>query len=135
MSVGYVHNRVLLDPIAKKALHLGFKVDREVPIKVGRHVLFGDLIIQADVRQILVEVEMSSRRITNDLAKAQALGECELWIVVPNPKVARSVRRRLVQQSIEPGRFGLFILLLPQAFQRLEAFLELNSGSNASEKK
>ena len=120
MRGGYIHNRVLLDPIDQKAWSLGARVDREVAIRVDKRVLYGDLLIRGSSKRILVEAELSSKRILNDLAKAAALGACELWVVVSNPRVARSFRQKLLQLSIEPGTAGLFILSLPQALQRLE---------------
>ncbi len=131
MRGGYLHNYVLLHPIAQQALRLGAQIDREVTIKVGRHVRYGDLLIQSGLRRILVEGEMSSKRITNDLAKALAVEACELWLVVPNPRVARSIRRKLLHQSVVPDVSGLFVLLLPQALQRLTECSDLISGSNA----
>ena len=120
MRGGYIHNRVLLDPIAQKAWHLGAQVDREVAIRVDERVFYADLLIRGFPKWILVEAELSSKRIPNDLAKAGALGVSELWVVVPNPRVARSIRQKLSQLSIEPGTAGLFILSLPQALQGLE---------------
>ena len=120
MRGGYVHNRILLDPIEKKACRFGGHVDREITIRVGRKVFYGDLLIRRGSKRILVEAELSSKRVPNDVAKAAALRVSELWVVVPNPGVARSVWRKLLQRSIEPGTPGLFVLLLPQALQRLE---------------
>ncbi|MCH8080233.1 MAG: hypothetical protein IIA06_10740 [Proteobacteria bacterium] len=130
MRGGYVHNRVLADSIKQKALQLGVQVECEVTIEVERRILYGDLLIQGGDKRILVEVEMSSKRIDKDLVKATALKVCEVWIVVPNPKVAELVRRKIKQLMIVPGVTRLFILLLPQALQRLEELFELNSGSN-----
>ncbi len=129
MRGGYVHNHVLLDPIEQKARRLGAAVDREAAIRVGGRVLYGDLLIRGGSRRILVEAELSSRRVPNDLAKAAALGACELWVVVPNSRVAGSVRWNLSQDGTQ-SRPGLFVLLLPQALQRVEELIELNSGSN-----
>ena len=42
MRGGYIHNRVLLDPIAHQARRLGAEVSREVAIRVGGRVLYGD---------------------------------------------------------------------------------------------
>lgn len=120
MRGGYIHSRVLLDPIAQTAWRFGGQVDREVAIRVNGKVLYGDLLIRDSSKRILVEAEMSSRRIPSDLAKATALGACELWVVVPNPRVARCVRQKLLRLSIEPGTSRLFILSLPKALQRLE---------------
>ena len=120
MRGGYIHNRVLLDSIDQQARRFGAQVDREVAINVGEQILYGDLLIRGSTQLILVEAELSSKRIPNDLAKAAALGACELWVVVPNPRIARSVRQKLLQLSFGPGASGLFILSLPQALQRLE---------------
>ena len=120
MRGGYIHNRVLLDPIDQKAWSLGVQVDREVAIRVDGKILYGDLLIQGSTKLILVEAELTSKRIQSDLAKAAALGACELWIVVPNPRIARSARQELLQLSSGPGTSGLFVLSLPQALQRLE---------------
>jgi uncharacterized glyoxalase superfamily metalloenzyme YdcJ len=130
---GYVHNHVLLDPIERKARQLGAVVDREAAITAGGRVLYGDLLIRNGSRQVLVEVEMSSRRVPNDLAKAMAQAAC-LWIVVPNARVAESVRRKLSRHETQPQP-RLFVLSLPQALQRLEAMIELNSGSNVERKR
>ncbi len=136
MRGGYVHNRVLLEPIAQTALDLGMKVDCEISIVVGERTVYGDLFIQSASRRILVEAEMSSKRITNDLEKAVALKVCELWLVVPNPRVAQSVRRKIAQQPVVLGKHALFVLLLPQALQRLREYCDLFSEANArSEKK
>ncbi len=135
MRGGFIHNQVLLDPIAQNASQLGFHVDREVPIAVGERVLYGDLLIQRHSQLVLVEAELSSKRIANDLLKAEASGACELWLVVPNPKVARSVRRTLSRQPFKPSTFGLFVFLLPLALQRLREFSELISESNLETEK
>ncbi len=94
MRGGYVHNHVLLDPIEQKARRLGAAVEREAAIRVGGRVLYGDLLIRGGSRRILVEAELSSRRVPNDLAKAAALGTCDLWVVVSNSRVAGSVARQ-----------------------------------------
>ena len=127
MRGGYIHNHVLIDLVAQEAMRLGAQIDCEVAIEVGEKIMYGDLLIQNGLQRILVEAEMSSKRIANDLAKAAALDVCELWILVPNPKVAQSVKRRLSKQSIKLVTPGLFILLLSQALQRLAKFSELNS--------
>lgn len=129
MRGGYIHNRVLIGLVAQEAMRLGIHVDYEVVIKVGEKIMYGDLLIQYGLRRILVEAEMSSKRIANDLAKAETL-KAELWILVPNPRVAQSVRRKLSKLSNVSGNNGKLILLLPQAIQRLGKFYELNSGSN-----
>lgn len=131
MRGGYLHNRILVEALAQKASQLGFQVDREVPIAVDKRVLYGDLLIQRHSHSILVEAELSPRRIANDLLKATASGAHELWLVVPNSRVARSVRIGLSRRARRPRTFGLFVLSLPQALQRLRHFSNLFSASNA----
>lgn len=128
-SGGFVHNRVLLDPIQDAALRLGASAQREVATGRGRHGRYGDLLIQLGSHQILVEAELSSKRIANDLAKAEQFQSTELWIVVPTSRVARSVRQELLRLSVPPNKPGLFVLLLPQALERLMSLFSLNSGS------
>ena len=136
MRGGYIHNRVLVDPIAQKALCIpGARVDQEVAIRVGNQILYGDLLIQFGCQRILVEAEITAKRIENDLVKAAAMEPCELWVVVPNPRVKKSVERKLSRQLIPLQRVKLFVLLLPQALQRLTEFSELISGSNDGRKK
>jgi len=125
---------VLIGLVAQEAIRLGVHVDYEVVIKVGGKVMYGDLLIQDGLQKILVEAEMSSKRIANDLAKAEAL-KAELWILVPNQRVAQSVRRKLSKLSNVLGNNGKLILLLSQAIQRLGELYELNSGSNVNAEK
>ena len=130
MRGGFIHNLILVDHIAKKASLFGASLDREASIKIGEKILFGDLLIEIGSQKILVDAEMSSKRIANDLLKGAAFEVTELWIVVPNPRVARSVRQKLSQMSIMPRRNGLFVFSLPQALQRFEHLIELISLPN-----
>ena len=70
-----------------------------------------------------------------DVAKAEASGACELWIVVPNPTVAQSVANKLLQQPHTPENLKLFIFYLPQALQRLEELFDLFSETIPNRKK
>jgi len=114
-----IHNILLAEPIEKKALQLGAKVEQEFPIRVGSKTYFGDLFIQHCSQRILIEIEMSEKRIANDLIKAEALNS-ELWIVVPNKRVAQSVSRKLSKLSNSTEKNRKFIFYFSQAIQRLE---------------
>ena len=135
MKGGFIHNHILLSPIANEATRLGMHVTCEAPIRVQNKVFFGDLLIQSDVLRILVETEMSPRRVENDLVKAAALNVSELWIVVPHFGMARLVRWKLSELGIGPEIPGLFVLVLPQAIQRLRNFYQLNSVSDTKTEK
>ena len=126
---GYVHNIVLLDPIERSAQQLGAECNCEAKIRIGERTLYGDLLIELASERVLVEAELSPKRIVNDLAKAEAFRVRELWLVVPNPVVGQAVRRRLQQLSTLPGPFRVFVLSLPQALERLANCFALNSWS------
>ena len=130
MKGGFVHNRVLLLPIAKSAMEFGAGVEIEVPIRAGKQILFGDLLIRHGDWSVLVEAEMSSRRIASDVEKARSLNVTELWIVVPNPRVRRSTQRSLLRQWMNGKSLDVSILLLSQALQRLRDLFDLSSVPN-----
>lgn len=136
MRGGYIHNRVLVEPIVQKVLCIpGARVDQEVAIRVGDQFLYGDLLIQVGSQRILVEAELTAKRIENDLLKAAAMEPCELWVVVPNPLVKKAIQRKLSRQPIPMASVKIFVLLLPQTLQRVTEFSELISGSNDGRKK
>lgn len=126
---GYIHNRVLLDPLERRARSLGFATARELLVAPGRRSGYADLVIDIGAGQVLVEAELGTRRIARDLSKAVLLGAVELWIVVPDAKVGRGVQGRL--QAIPRQDFhSVFVLLFSQAMTRVMLLGELFSRSN-----
>ena len=82
----------MLDELEKALRERRAKTERQVPIRLGKKLWYADLVAELDGRRLLIEVEMSSRRIAGDLQKAGALQATWLWIVVPNDRVKRSAQ-------------------------------------------
>lgn len=97
MRGGYLHNKVLVEPVAGVLRELGMDVHTEYPIKIGHHVSYADIFASCDGLRLVCEAERSPQRVANDVRKAMALDAQLLIIVVPNKNIARSVFRRLKQ--------------------------------------
>jgi len=134
MRGGFVHNCILLQALAGEIISVGGQVTFEVAVRVTGGVGFIDLVAQHVGRCIAVEAEMSSRRIGGDIAKAAALGADALWVVVPNSRVARAVRRQLLRIKNGAARPAVSVHTLGQARQRVRSCFSLNSGANAGGK-
>lgn len=130
MRGGFVHNRLLLEPLAIQAAALGVNANTEVAPCLGRRAGYADLVLEFGDHRIVVEAEFSGRRIVNDLRKAAGLRATELWLVVPDNRAARSVRQSLGDHHIRPKACGIFVFTLPQAIKRLGQIFPLISGSN-----
>ncbi|MCC6678643.1 MAG: hypothetical protein IT436_16030 [Phycisphaerales bacterium] len=138
---GYVHNRVLVDPIERRAAELGLATAREVFVVIGRRAGhagpatgYADLVINGPGWRLVVEAELTTRRVHLDLAKAAALQATELWIVAPTSGGAVRVRSSLRRLGVRPDA-GACVLLLSQALQRLARRAELFSPPNDHQEK
>lgn len=115
MKGGYVHDQVLLQGVAAAFKQAGASLRYQAPSSAG----YCDLTARLpDGRLFAVEIEMTTRRIENDLRKGAEIKADELWIVVPNQQVLRASKRRL-QQLASRSEVAVFILTLPQALKRL----------------
>jgi hypothetical protein len=126
MNGGDVHE-LMLDDLAQRFEDVGVAVSRQAPSCPGRHTGYVDLLVHLDKTTLAIEVEMSSRRAENDIQKARELG-AGLWIVVPNCRVATSIRRRLRQLGSRRKKDAL-VLTVGQARNRVRAFV---AGSRRS---
>jgi hypothetical protein len=108
-----------LDDLADALASRRFAVSRQVATRMGRDIGYVDLVAERGGRRLAIEVEMSARRVANDLRKAAALG-ASLWIVVPNRRVVRAVRRRLADLGVRPTAPWICVLTLGQAMHRLK---------------
>ena len=125
MRGGFVHNDVMVEPLADAFEADGWNTELEVPIRTGESIAFIDLVADCDGYCIAVEAECSPARIDRDLDKGQALSADELWIVTPNVRVADSVRRKLGRMLIPVDRGGLFVLTQGAAMARVRDCLSL----------
>ena len=135
MRGGFLHNQVLIPPIENHFERLGAHVAREYPTGEGRQVGFVDLFVEHGAWRISCEAELTAHRIENDLEKAAALHASLLLIVVPEPRVARAVRRRVVACDSEQKRLPIWILPLGPMLQRLAHCFPLISAMNVPESK
>ncbi|TWU21316.1 hypothetical protein [Bythopirellula polymerisocia] len=125
MNGGYIHDRNILDPLVHAFQETGAKVQLQSRSHSAGHIGYCDLTARfPDGLFVAVEIEMTTRRIANDIQKAIDLGADELWVVVPNQKVLRASRQRL--QQLAPGPdVPVFILTLPQALKRVSDCIPL----------
>lgn len=119
MNGGYIHDRSLLEPLVQAFQEAGAMVQLQAHSHSDSYTGYCDLTARfPGDRLIAVEIEMTTRRIANDIQKAINLKADELWIVVPNQNVLLASRCRL--QQLAPGpEVPVFILTLPQALKRV----------------
>ena len=119
MKGGYIHEHLLLDGLERAFKKRGAKVRRQVSTRPGRKTGYADLLIDLESGRLVIEAEMSSKRIDNDLKKARDLEAIWLWIVVPNQKVAHSVRKQLEELGVRAIEPWICVLTLGQALERV----------------
>ena len=116
---GYLHDNVLLASVEACGCSRGAVTRTQVHAGAGKEAGHIDLVMDWPNRSIAVEAELSSKRIGRDVLKAMNLGADELWILVPNSRIARAIHRKLKTMLIRLDQAGIFVLTLPQAVQRL----------------
>ena len=94
-------------------------MQRQVATVKGRRTRYADLVVRIGSHRLIVEAEMSKRRIEGDLQKAKEISATWLWIVVPNRTVADAVRRRLIELNVRENEPWLCVLTLGQAVERI----------------
>ena len=118
MKGGFIHECVLLDKVESRFAEQGFQAERQVATHRGQGAGYADLVINLGSSKLVIEAELSAKRIRNDLKKARALKAQGLWIVVPNRKVASSVRKHLRKLNVREIDPWLCVLTLGQALER-----------------
>lgn len=123
---GSCHN-LIVDSLRATARRFGAGTQAEVPVRPrdGR-IGYIDLVVDAVSTIAAIEVELTPDRVRNDAPKALALPADVLWIVTPEPRVARLVVARLGFTSRQ-GRFeGLpvSVFTFGQAQRRLGRLLQ-----------
>ena len=129
MNGGLVHENILLAPVERALRQCGVAVERQVPTRPCREGGYGDLVAVLGPRRLLIEAEMSSRRIANDLQKALDLGATWLWILVPNCRVASAVRRQMKRMRVREMEPWVCVLTLGQTLERIRKYVPLFSVS------
>ena len=118
------HEHYMLEPLEQDLKRHGATVTRQMKSRSGPGGGYADLFARMGSIRLVIEVEMTSRRIANDLIKAADL-DAWLWVVVPNGKVAQAVRRRLKRLHVRPREPWIFVLTLPQALQQITNYCSI----------
>lgn len=133
---GFLHNRILLAPVAELLSDFGARVRFEYPVRRdGCTIGYIDLFAIVEDRRIAVEVECSTQRLGNDIRKVQVVGVDLLLIVMPNRKLARKAGNILKTQGDQKDQFEFFetwILPLGLAITRLTTWCQLMTFSLAT---
>lgn len=121
MSAGFVHDRVLIGPVESFFREKGAEVHREYPVCSGRVGGRVDLLVDDGPCRLVVEAELCTRRMPNDVTKAVRLEGDILLILVPHWRLARAGAKRLKDSGGAriPGTLTIWILPLGAALQRL----------------
>ena len=119
MKGGYIHERLLLDRIERLFRERCIEVEKQVSTIKGKRARYADLVVKIGPHRLVVEAETSSMRVKGDLEKANEMSATWLWIVVPNRKVADSVRKQLRTLNVRETEPWLSILTLGQALERV----------------
>ena len=125
MKGGVIHETVMLNPLKKVFRQQNLVVLQQVPARPG----FVDMAVVVGTHLLAIEAEMTARRVENDLRKAASLKATWLWIVVPNNRVAESVRAKLSKLSVEHRRPWISILTIGQAMERVTSSIPFFSRS------
>jgi hypothetical protein len=113
MPRGFVHDRVLLNGTARSLAPYATWIRWEVPVHGPGFTRFVDLLALIQGMLLVVEAEMTAKRVPRDVHKAHLLGAQFLWILVPNAKVRRAAARQLLILAPEGRRNTQICLLTP----------------------
>lgn len=95
MRGGWLHREGLLVPAAELFQRFGATVIWEHPAAKGRSAGYVDLLIVYLCLRIVIEAELSSRRVEADLRKARQLAADLLIFLVPTHRVGSSIHDKL----------------------------------------
>ncbi len=117
MKGGFIHNTVLIGPFEEHFRALSAIVRREYPVETGRSPRSVDLFVQHADERIVIEAELTPRRIGNDLEKAQLLEATRLIVVMPTRSHVRAARSRIHQLGVLSSGTEFWILPLGPALK------------------
>jgi len=106
MKGTFLHNHVIAATLVKVLRLRGHRVHLEYPIHHGQRSRAVDVYFQSNGHWFAIEIECTTARIPNDVAKAEVLRPDLFLIVTPNARLARSsksVLGRLLKNSTLPA--------------------------------
>ena len=92
MKGKFLHNNIIAATLVKALRLRGHRVHLEYPIHRGQHSRAVDIYFQSNGHWVVMEIECTTARIRNDIAKADALRPDLFLIVSPNARTARAAR-------------------------------------------
>lgn len=125
MRGGAIHNRVMVERLARVLREAGTEVVLEAPVEVGPSPRCIDLLATCGSARLAIEVELTPRRVLADIEKARLAGAATLLIVTPTASVARRARRALRGQPFDS--LAVVVLPLGLAAQWVTNWCSLNS--------
>lgn len=127
-----MHEEVLLARMEACFRELGGVGRRQYPTGPGRAAGVVDLFVTLGRERIVCEAELTADRAVRDLAKAHTLKATLLIIVVPNTRVAHSIRKRLASVRPRSCTSGpdIWVFPLGVAIQRFMNSGRFRSGRN-----
>jgi hypothetical protein len=112
MRGGGLHN-YMAERLAEICETKGFRTYREYPVRPGRHPRFVDLWVECHAFKMAVEVEVTVRRVAEDIQKAVDLSADVLMIVMLTPRAVAEALRVLKQYRVAQASSNLRIVVLP----------------------
>ena len=119
MRGGYLHNMLLIGSVQEECARRGIKTATEVKVSDGNRTGYIDLVMEVDGYRIAVEAELTSKRIEKDVWKAIVAGMDELWILTPNKRAEKSIRRRLAYLPSSSKDLSIYVLPLGGVLKEL----------------
>jgi hypothetical protein len=132
MRGDYLHNTLLVAPIAAFLRRAGAEVRLEHPGGRGRKAGYVDLFAKWDDWRIVCEAELLTKRVPHDIAKAITLQADLLLIVVPDGRQARVAEQAVRRARAHVLSEGLTIWTLAPgpALRRLQNFEHFMTRTN-----
>lgn len=118
MRGNYLHNIVLIGRVEEAFALKGWDTTQERYVSDGDATGFIDLVAREGSTTIAIEAELTTKRVKKDIWKATVLGAGEIWILVPNVRVAQNVRK-LFSRKHDQNVPTVFVLTLGQALTRV----------------
>ncbi len=92
MKGKFLHNNIIAATLVKALRLRGHRVHLEYPIRRGQHSRAVDIYFQSNGHWVAMEIECTTARIRNDIAKADALRPDMFLIVAPDARTARAAK-------------------------------------------
>jgi hypothetical protein len=126
MGVGPFHE-LMIDELKEQSTGPGISVKTQYRTWDGKKLGYVDLVIESKEKKLLIEVEMTARRIFLDVAKFNAISSesnkpTYLWIVTPTAGLRDRIEARLKNEN----KKEICVLTYGHALQRVRDFVSVS---------